>query len=242
MADDFGLKIGVEGEKEFKKALSDINQSFKVLGSEMQLVTSQFEKNDKSAQALTSRNEVLNKEIDAQKGKIETLRAALDNASESFGENDRRTQNWQVQLNKAQAELNGMERELTDNEKALDGMGTEEDAAAKSADGLGNKLKDSGDEAEKSGSKFEKLGGVLKGVGVAMGAVVVAAGAAAMKLGQEVIAAYADYEQLVGGVDTLFGEASKTVQGYAEGYHGAFHRGEQSESQTLCRPGRRSAR
>lgn len=216
MADDFGLKIGVEGEKEFKKALSDINQSFKVLGSEMQLVTSQFDKNDKSAQALTSRNEVLNKEIDAQKGKIETLRAALDNASESFGENDRRTQNWQVQLNKAQAELNGMERELTDNEKALDGMGAGEDEAAKSADGLGNKLKDSGDEAEKSGSKFEKLGGVLKGVGVAMGAVVVAAGAAAVKLGQEVIAAYSDYEQLVGGVDTLFGEASKTVQGYAE--------------------------
>ena len=37
MADNFGLKIGVEGEKEFKKALSDINQSFKVLGSEMKL-------------------------------------------------------------------------------------------------------------------------------------------------------------------------------------------------------------
>jgi hypothetical protein len=30
MADNFGLKIGVEGEKEFKKALSNINQSFKV--------------------------------------------------------------------------------------------------------------------------------------------------------------------------------------------------------------------
>ena len=27
----FGLKIGVEGEKEFKKALADINQSFRVL-------------------------------------------------------------------------------------------------------------------------------------------------------------------------------------------------------------------
>ena len=32
MADDFGLKIGVEGEREFKKALSDINQSFKCFG------------------------------------------------------------------------------------------------------------------------------------------------------------------------------------------------------------------
>lgn len=63
MADNFGLKIGVEGEKEFKKALADINQLFKVLGSEMKLVSSQFDKNDKSVQALSARNNVLNKEI-----------------------------------------------------------------------------------------------------------------------------------------------------------------------------------
>ena len=86
MADSkFGLKIGLEGEKEFKRSLSEINQSFKVLGSEMKLVDSQFDKNDRSVQALTSRNEVLNREIEAQKQKIETLRAALDNAASSFG-------------------------------------------------------------------------------------------------------------------------------------------------------------
>ena len=50
MADNFGLKIGLEGEKEFKKALADINQSFKVLGSEMKLVSSQFDKNDNSVE------------------------------------------------------------------------------------------------------------------------------------------------------------------------------------------------
>lgn len=110
MADNFGLKIGLEGEKEFKKALSDINASFKVLGSEMKLVESQFDKNDTSVSALTARNEVLNKEIEAQRQKVETLRAALQNAAESFGENDRRTQNWQVQLNNAEAALNGMEK------------------------------------------------------------------------------------------------------------------------------------
>ena len=55
MADNFGLKIGLEGEKEFKKALADINQSFKVLGSEMKLVTSQFDKNDSSADALAAK-------------------------------------------------------------------------------------------------------------------------------------------------------------------------------------------
>ena len=122
MADNFGLKIGLEGEKEFKKALSEINQSFKVLGSEMKLVSSQFDKNDSSVQALTARNTVLNKEIEAQKQKIETLRSALDNASASFGENDRRTQNWQIQLNNAEAALNDMERELKQNQDAIDEM------------------------------------------------------------------------------------------------------------------------
>ena len=53
---------------------------------------SQFDKNDKSAEALTARNQVLGKEIDQQKQKIETLRSALANAAESSGENDRRTQ------------------------------------------------------------------------------------------------------------------------------------------------------
>lgn len=63
MSENFGLKIGLEGEKEFKKSLADINNSFKVLGSELKLVDSQFDKNDKSTEALTARSEVLNKEI-----------------------------------------------------------------------------------------------------------------------------------------------------------------------------------
>lgn len=215
MADNFGLKIGLEGEKEFKKALSEINQSFKVLGSEMKVVSSQFDKNDNSVQALTARNQVLDKEIEAQKQKIETLRAALANAAESFGENDRRTQNWQIQLNNATAALNDMERELDRNNTALDEAEREMDDAADSADDLEEELDEAGDAADKSSGKFEKFGSVLKGIGAAMGAVAVAAGAAAVSLGKEVIAAYADYEQLVGGVDTLFKESSQELQTYA---------------------------
>ncbi len=229
MADNFGLKIGVEGEKEFKKALADINQSFKVLGSEMKLVSSQFDKNDKSVQALSARNNVLNKEIEVQKQKIETLRSALQNASDSFGETDRRTQSWQIQLNNAETALNDMERELSDNnaaleeansnygraEDALEDMDSEMDDVTDSADDMGDEIDEAGDAAEKSESKFKGLGTVLKTVGAAMGAVVVAAGAAAVKLGKEVIDAYADYEQLVGGVDTLFKDSSQELQTYA---------------------------
>ena len=74
MSDNFGIKIGVEGEKEFKNSLREINSSFKVLASEMNLVTSEFSKNDKSMQSLSSKSEVLSREITAQKEKIELLK------------------------------------------------------------------------------------------------------------------------------------------------------------------------
>ena len=178
MADNFGLKIGLEGEKEFKKALADINQSFKVLGSEMKVVQSQFGKNDDSVEALTARNQVLGKEIDAQKKKIETLRKALENASTSFGENDRRTQQWQIQLNNAQAALNNMERELDQNQRAIDSMGDEMRDAAQQTDKFGDEIDDAADKTDKASGKLEKVGSVLKGLAVTAGAAVAAAGAA----------------------------------------------------------------
>ena len=215
MADNFGLKIGLEGEKEFKKALTEINQSFKVLGSEMKLVESQFSKNDDSADALAARHKVLTEQVEAQRKKVEMLKQALANAAESFGENDRRTQAWQIQLNNAQAALNGMERELSDNEEAMDRLGKEMDDTGDSADDLEEELDDAGDAANDSEGKFSKLGGTLKTVGVAMGACVAAAAAAAVSLGKAVIEAYGEYEQLVGGVDTLFQESSGKLQEYA---------------------------
>ena len=218
MADNFGLKIGVEGEKEFKRALSDINQSFKVLGSEMKLVESEFGKNENSVQSLTSKNEVLTKQIDAQKDKIETLRKALENASSSFGENDRRTQAWAVQLNNAQAELNGMERELKGNEKALDSVADEFNAAEKQADQFGDELDKTGKDADTAGGKFEKLGSVVKGVGAAMGVAFAAIGTAAIGAGKALVdmtveaAAYAD-EMLT--QSTVTGMSVESLQAYS---------------------------
>lgn len=70
--------------------------------------------------------------------------------------------------------------------------------------------------AKESGSIFSTLGNGLKVVGASMVAVAGVAGAAAVGLSKKVIGAYAEYEQLVGGVDTLFKEASGKVQGFAD--------------------------
>ena len=198
MSEKFGLKIGLEGEKEFKKSLAEINQSFKVLGSEMKLVEAEFGKNDKSIEGLTARNEVLDKQISAQKQKIETLRAALQNAADSFGENDKRTQAWQIQLNNAEAALIGMERELKDNNDALEKAEKGMDEAGDEADNMGDEVEGAGKQADDARGKFEGLGTVCKATAATITAAFAAVSAAAVAAGKALVdmategAAYAD--------------------------------------------------
>lgn len=175
MPDNFGFRLGVEGEKDFKRALSDINKDMKLLGSELKLVTSEFLKNDSSVEALTARNDVLNKQIDAQKDKIKTLKAALDNAASSFGENDSRTKNWQIKLNEAEAALHEMDRELKSNVRELESAENATDDEAKA-------IMKMGDASDDSSDKLKVLGGALKGTVAAITAVSAVTAAAVKEL------------------------------------------------------------
>ena len=56
-------------------------------------------------------------QIDKQREKVSTLKNALEEISERYGENDKKTNNWKVTLNKAEAELIRVEKELGDNKK-----------------------------------------------------------------------------------------------------------------------------
>jgi len=142
-----GPRIAVTGEQEFKSAMSSINNEFKLLGSEMKLAVSQFDKNDKSTKALTAQNQVLGKEMDAQKGKISlltaqydkqndklsTLQASLEATKAAFAADSAEVAQAQraydrqnnavialrTQLNGATAGLNNMERALESNNQAI---------------------------------------------------------------------------------------------------------------------------
>ena len=74
---------------------------------------------------------------------------------------------------------------------------------------------------EKESSGFgKKFGSVMKTAAKAVGETLVkatkAAAVAVAGLSVAAVKSFADYEQLVGGVDTLFGEASQKVQKYAD--------------------------
>lgn len=70
----FGGTIKFQDEKEYRKAISQINSDLKVLALEMRKVTAEFRKNNKSVSSLFSQNKVLNEQIKDQKEKITILK------------------------------------------------------------------------------------------------------------------------------------------------------------------------
>ena len=70
--------------------------------------------------------------------------------------------------------------------------------------------------SDKISSLSSKLGGGLATAAKVGAAAVSAAGTAIVAIGKQAIEQYAEYEQLVGGVETLFKQSADTVMGYAE--------------------------
>ena len=112
-------KFKIDGEKEYKQAITNINSEMKVLKSEMRLVSERYAENAESTDALTAKGGVLEKQIERQKEKIKTYEAALKKAKEATDINDKAVNEWQTSLNNANRELISMERELKNNKTAI---------------------------------------------------------------------------------------------------------------------------
>ena len=203
MGTSFGGTVKLTGESEYRRALSNISNNLKVLSSEMKVVTSQYDTNDKSISNLSKQNEVLSKKIDEQKQKVITLKQALADSKKETGENSTTTQKWQTNLNNAQAELNKLERELNNNKTEIANFGKAEDDV---------------------GEKTTRLVDIIKGKLIssaitsgikALGSAIKQVGSAVLDVGKQALESFANNEQLIGGVETLFKDSAGTVENYA---------------------------
>ncbi len=180
MSTTFGGTIKLDGEKEYREALSQISKELKVAGSEMKIVTAEFGKNNKSVEALTAKNKVLSAEIEKQEEKVGLLNGAYKESVEKYGENSKQALNYKQQLNNATAQLITMTKEVEENEKAIKEAGDTSTSAAKDVDKLGDELKSAGKKADDGQSKLKKfgktalsvgkeiassVGGIMKGIG-----------------------------------------------------------------------------
>lgn len=141
MAINIGPKIGIDGEAQYRKELSNIIQQQKTLQSEMNVVTSSFSKNTTAEEKNKAVSKVLAEQVKVQKERVEQLAAMLQKSAEKYGENDTKTLKWKEAVNSATSELNKMERELEESSNSTDNLGDALEGAEKGAFSFGDALK-----------------------------------------------------------------------------------------------------
>lgn len=212
MAYDIGLKVGIDGESDFKKALSEINTSLRTLGTEAKLVASEFDEQDKSAAALTKRNEVLQKQIDEESKKIKILTAALAEAKQKYGENSSQAQEYQQKLNRAQTELNKFNRTLEQNKADMQSATSAEKEGTKATEDFGKAAKESSKQSDNLSNGMKNISAAAIAAAQKIADLAVVAAKKLVDVGKSAVEAYGEYEQLIGGVETLFGEGADLVE------------------------------
>ena len=191
MATNIGPKIGIDGEKQFRSELNSIGQQLRTLNTEMKAVTTAFDANDSSQKRLATQSDVLTRQLSLQEQQVTEIQKALDYAKANYAENSNEVQRWQQALNNATADLNRTKAGI---------------------EAVNNEMKDT--------SIVSQFGSALKsGLAVAAKAAAAATAAAAgavIALTKSAVENYGEYEQLVGGVETLFKDSAGTVEEYAK--------------------------
>lgn len=112
----------VTGEEKLRRAITEINNGAKVLKSEMNKLTAEYDGNTDSAEFLTQKYDILERQMLTQKDKVAALKQAVADSAEAYGEADSRTQNWIIQLNNAEAALANIYGEMGRTQTAIENM------------------------------------------------------------------------------------------------------------------------
>lgn len=114
---DAGLKVGVEGNAEFKRAVRDINDELKTMDSALRLVESAYKGQMNSMDALKAKGDALQAVYDKQGEKVRELAAALQNAQRAESEYAGKTDEIKSKLAAAQTEMERLKNSTGDTSK-----------------------------------------------------------------------------------------------------------------------------
>lgn len=199
----FGGTVKLNGEDEYKKALRDITSNLKLVSSELKLTNTEFSNGDKNIKQAKTSYDSMKNTLQSQKDKVKELKEALSKMEKEYGSNNETVRLFKTQLNNAENQLKQMEdatdkgnKELKEMKKGFEDAG---DGALKFSDVL----------------KANVLGDVIVGGLKKIGSATLEIGKAFLDVGKQALDSYANYEQLVGGVETLFKDSANIVEDYA---------------------------
>ena len=208
-------RIALDGERDFKAQMAQVNGELRNLKSEMTLVDATFKGQANTTEALTAKHKVLQGSMEQQRERVRALTQAVEDATQAYGDNDKRTDGYRQSLSRALAELIDLNRELQDNERYLDEASKSADGCAESIDGYGKAVRDADSNKDPLGNLmagFGNLKGMLAGGAVVGG--IKAVGDAIMSVVEDT----AEYRKIMGTLEISSERAGYSAQQTADIY------------------------
>lgn len=137
MAADVGIKIQLEGEREYKKSLKEIISQQKEWDSEIKAVESALDDETSAQEKARKKADLLTKSIDSQQKKIGLMKDQLEKVEEVYGKDSEQAKKLRTQINQATTALNKMKAQAKSNAE---------------------KMKDLGKSMKEAGEKMQKIG------------------------------------------------------------------------------------
>lgn len=182
----FGGAVKLQGESAYRAALRNITQNLKEVSSELKLVSSQYDKNDTSIEALTAKQTALTHRLEEQKSKLSVLREQYEKMGGEYQQNKEKHEQLVASYNREKSELERIGRELgttspeykkqaevveklkeqvdkstaanDQNERSMSRMRTQMNSAQADINKTANEIKDLESQMGKSATSSGKLG------------------------------------------------------------------------------------
>ena len=199
-------------------------QKVKILKDQYSVMTSEQEKNRKKHDELvatykaeTEKLEQIGKEVGETSAEYKMQAAYVSGLASEVTKSSKALEQNETQMSRMRTELTNATTEMTKTENELNALDKEIDETTKGSEALGKGIKGAGDDASKAAK-----GGftVFKGMLANLSAQAITAAINGVKklssslisVGKEAYNAYSEFEQLTGGVETLFKDAANIVK------------------------------
>lgn len=114
-----GAVIALDGEKEFKSAVTGVNGELKNLKSQLEVTKERFAGQANSLEALRAKHDVLSRTLDTQRQKLEATRTGLDHAKQSYANMATGLERLKSQYEAAKTKMDAMRQSSTTTEDEL---------------------------------------------------------------------------------------------------------------------------
>lgn len=115
-----GATLALDGEKEYREGIKNINSAMKELQSEMKLSSATFSDNANSIEALENKHTILSKQIDKQTSKVTLYSKAMEDSAEKQENAGKKIDLLSTELEKAQREMSDMAKSSDTSSEAIE--------------------------------------------------------------------------------------------------------------------------